>query len=74
MTGKAPEAQLSKVSDAAIRERTGRGWDEWFALLDARGATGASSLRECEQDRRRPGGPPLRGVHRRVAPGALAVR
>jgi uncharacterized protein YndB with AHSA1/START domain len=40
MTGKAPEAQLSKVSDAAIRERTGRGWDAWFALLDARGATG----------------------------------
>jgi len=23
------------MSDDAIRERTGRGWDEWFALLDA---------------------------------------
>jgi hypothetical protein len=40
MTERAPEAQLSKVSDASIRERTGRGWDEWFGLLDARGATG----------------------------------
>jgi hypothetical protein len=40
MTERAPEAQLSKVSEASIRERTGRGWDEWFGLLDAGGATG----------------------------------
>lgn len=26
-------------SDASVRERTGRGWDEWFAVLDAWGAT-----------------------------------
>src|SRR6187431_2447675 len=26
------------TSDAAIRERTGRGWEEWFDLLDAWGA------------------------------------
>lgn len=27
-------------SDAVVRERTGRGWDEWFPLLDDWGATG----------------------------------
>lgn len=35
--GEAIKAQ--KVSDASARERTGRGWDEWFALLDSWGAT-----------------------------------
>jgi uncharacterized protein YndB with AHSA1/START domain len=28
------------TSDAAIRERTGRGWEEWFQLLDEWGAAG----------------------------------
>lgn len=23
------------VDDATVRERTGRGWDEWVALIDA---------------------------------------
>ncbi|MGN9767957.1 hypothetical protein ACTMS2_22715 [Micromonospora sp. SD12] len=32
--------QTGRISDALLRERTGRGWDEWFALLDAWGATG----------------------------------
>ncbi len=27
------------VSDESVRKGTGRGWDEWFALLDAWGAT-----------------------------------
>ncbi|OLF11363.1 hypothetical protein BU204_30350 [Actinophytocola xanthii] len=27
------------TSDAAIRDRTGRGWEEWFDLLDAEGMT-----------------------------------
>jgi hypothetical protein len=27
------------TSDEAIREKTGRGWEEWFDLLDERGAT-----------------------------------
>jgi hypothetical protein len=27
-----------KFSDTALRERTGRGWDEWFQLLDSWGA------------------------------------
>jgi hypothetical protein len=27
-----------KLSDSALRERTGRGWNEWFGLLDAWGA------------------------------------
>jgi uncharacterized protein YndB with AHSA1/START domain len=26
------------ISDAAVHKATGRGWDEWFALLDAAGA------------------------------------
>ncbi|MGV9774971.1 hypothetical protein [Streptosporangium sp. NPDC003464] len=30
----------SKVSDLTVRERTGRGWDGWFTLLDTWGATG----------------------------------
>jgi hypothetical protein len=37
--GDRPEAAAAEfeppMSDDAIRERTGRGWDEWFALLDA---------------------------------------
>ena len=38
-----PEAPASEppplaTSDAAIRERTGRGWEEWFDLLDEWGA------------------------------------
>lgn len=37
--GERPEAGAAEfeppMSDDAIRERTGRGWDEWFALLDA---------------------------------------
>ncbi|GII79536.1 hypothetical protein Sru01_45180 [Sphaerisporangium rufum] len=36
------EVRRSKVSEATIRARTSRGWDEWFALLDAWGATGHS--------------------------------
>ena len=32
------DLEAARISDAAIRERTGRGWDEWFALLDAWGA------------------------------------
>ena len=34
-----PELEAARISDTAIRERTGRAWDEWFALLDAWGAT-----------------------------------
>ena len=33
-------AMSRKVSDSALRERTGRGWAEWFALLDAWGGDG----------------------------------
>jgi uncharacterized protein YndB with AHSA1/START domain len=28
----------SKISETAVREATGWGWDEWFALLDEQGA------------------------------------
>ncbi|HEX5783061.1 MAG TPA: hypothetical protein VFX80_14120 [Solirubrobacteraceae bacterium] len=34
----APTAALA-TSDAAIRDRTGRGWEEWFDLLDDWGAS-----------------------------------
>lgn len=35
-----PEAvKALQFSDALVRERTGRGWDEWFALLDGWHAT-----------------------------------
>jgi hypothetical protein len=34
----APGLRLS-TSDEKIRERTGRGWEEWFAMLDEWGAT-----------------------------------
>jgi hypothetical protein len=35
---KATPRPVLATSDAAIRERTGRGWEEWFALLDEWGA------------------------------------
>lgn len=45
LNGPAPVASASTLddvhlptSDAAIRERTGRGWEEWFDLLDDWGA------------------------------------
>ena len=34
----APEGPALPTSDEAIRERTGRGWEEWFDLLDDWGA------------------------------------
>ncbi len=36
--GSHPDVELP-VSDEAVRSNTGRGWDEWFAVLDAWGAT-----------------------------------
>ena len=35
---KASEAPTLTVSDEVIRRRTGRGWEEWFDLLDDWGA------------------------------------
>jgi Domain of unknown function (DUF4287) len=35
---KATEGPTLTMSDEAIRQRTGRGWEEWFELLDAAGA------------------------------------
>jgi hypothetical protein len=35
-------APTLKTSDEKIRERTGRGWEEWFVLLDDWGAAGRS--------------------------------
>ncbi|MGN9778149.1 hypothetical protein ACTMS0_20640 [Micromonospora sp. H33] len=31
--------QVARIPDALLRERTGRGWEEWFGLLDEWGAT-----------------------------------
>lgn len=33
------QIKSQRVSDASVRARTGRGWDEWFALLDSRRAS-----------------------------------
>lgn len=38
-TGLPPRVAEPGLSDAAIRKATGKGWDEWFALLDAWGGT-----------------------------------
>src|SRR5688572_27550418 len=35
---KATEGPALSVSDAVITERTGRGWEEWFTVLDSWGA------------------------------------
>ena len=35
---KATEGPALPMSDEAIRRRTGRGWEEWFDLLDEWGA------------------------------------
>jgi len=37
-TPKAADGPALTMSDAAIRRRTGRGWEEWFDLLDDAGA------------------------------------
>ncbi|MEW2384600.1 hypothetical protein AB0873_21275 [Micromonospora sp. NPDC047707] len=31
--------QVARIPDALLRERTGRGWEEWFGLLDEWGGT-----------------------------------
>ena len=36
----APEGMRAKFSEDALIEKTGRGWDAWFAILDAWGGTG----------------------------------
>ncbi|MEV4631493.1 hypothetical protein AB0J90_35010 [Micromonospora sp. NPDC049523] len=38
--GTATAAGAQPIADETVRERTGRGRDEWFALLDTWGATG----------------------------------
>jgi len=35
MTTTRDPAKAAGVSDAAVRAATGKGWDEWFAILDA---------------------------------------
>jgi hypothetical protein len=39
---RASEGPALTMSDEAIRRRTGRGWEEWFDLLDEWGAAGRS--------------------------------
>jgi hypothetical protein len=40
--GEGPTAPALTMSDEAVRRRTGRGWEEWFALLDEWGASDRS--------------------------------
>jgi uncharacterized protein YndB with AHSA1/START domain len=35
-----PKPIIKRISDQAVSEATGWGWDEWFAFLDERGAKG----------------------------------
>ncbi|MBM0202161.1 DUF4287 domain-containing protein [Micromonospora sp. NPDC051227] len=44
-TATAAAAQTERIADDLIRARTGRGWAEWFALLDAASATGWTHTR-----------------------------
>ncbi|CAN5630684.1 hypothetical protein BH23CHL8_BH23CHL8_05890 [soil metagenome] len=37
-----PRAGEPQVSEAAVRRATGRGWDDWFRILDTRGIEGFS--------------------------------
>jgi len=46
------------IGDAAVRERTGKGWDEWFAVLDAYGAPGAGATGRARHLRQEYGVPP----------------
>ncbi|MCX4667392.1 hypothetical protein OG453_12075 [Streptomyces sp. NBC_01381] len=39
IAGSAGKKITEKLSDEALREATGKGWEEWFALLDAWGGT-----------------------------------
>ncbi|MET8357296.1 hypothetical protein [Micromonospora sp. NPDC005171] len=38
-TAAAAAAQTERIADDLIRDRTGRGWDQWFTLLDAASAS-----------------------------------
>src|SRR4051794_16016396 len=42
LDGDGPQRISLATSDATIRERTGRGWEEWFDLLDEAGAADMS--------------------------------
>ena len=54
-----PAAKLGlTTSDETIRERTGRGWEEWFDLLDDVGRGGADAPRDRALARRAAGHPP----------------
>ena len=33
---------MPRIGDETVREKTGKGWEEWFALLDAAGAAARS--------------------------------
>ena len=38
MASKAKEINAPRMSDAAVKEKTGKTWKEWFAILDKAGA------------------------------------
>src|SRR4051794_41468791 len=42
LAGAEPARISLATDDATIRERTGRGWEEWFDLLDEAGGAGMS--------------------------------
>lgn len=38
----APKASPERMSDSAVQTKTGKSWDEWFAILDSAGARSMS--------------------------------
>ena len=67
----AAAAQTERIADDLIRARTGRGWAEWFALLDAAAATEWTHTRIARHLVHRTRGAGLVGAdhHRRVRAG-----
>ncbi len=39
---KTPRDGFPTISNDAVRNATGRGWDDWFRLLDSAGAAGCT--------------------------------
>ncbi len=60
------------TSDDAIRQRTGRGWEEWFDLLDGWGAASDRTERSPAGSPMSSGSSPWRGTRRRSRPATSA--
>ena len=68
--GDEPQRISLATSDETIRERTGRGWEEWFDLLDEAGAADMTH-RETARWLAEPRGPAPAGLERAGGGGRL---